>query len=314
MAVIPPPGDQDAALRARRLERPETAVKRLDENPARQPGRLMKRVARRLLWATPVWPLLRPRRFHAFCVGPAKTGTVSVKAMFAARYRAGHEAAFREVVELVVSRLEGKVSLRSVGRRLRLRDRRLRLEMDSFNQLGLLADILSQRFPRAKFILTVRQPASWLRSILNQHLNVDVSQRAPERRLRELLFHPGGVSYGRGDNFLQQRGLFPLDGYLRAWADHYARVLEAVPAERLLVVQTDQLAQSGPVLARFLGIPESSIDTAHSHMHRCPYDHGVFEALDPEYLREKVSEHCSAVAARLDRLAGVGVLPSHYRE
>lgn len=259
--------------------------------------------AKRLLRATPLWPLLRPRRFHAFCVGPAKSGTVSVKAMFAARYRAGHEAAFREVVELAILHLEGRGSYRLARKRLRIRDRRLRLEMDSFNQLGLLADVLAVEFPRAKFLLTLREPTSWLKSILNQHLNVDVSRRPLERRLRELLFHPPGVSYQPSEHSLQRLGLFPLDGYLRAWSAHYTRILQAVPLERLLVIRTDQLARSGPALARFLGIPEASIDMARNHMHRCPRDHRVFETLDPALVREKVAEHCLAVFARLDELA-----------
>lgn len=258
---------------------------------------------KRILRRTPLWPILRPRRFHAFCVGPAKSGTVSVKAMFATHYRSGHEVAFPEVVELVVRRLEGRLELRSARRQLRARDRQSRLEMDSFNQLGLLADILATEFPGAKFILTLRSPASWLKSILNQHLNVDVSRRPVERRLRELLFSPPGVFHGSGEELLRERGLYPLDGYLRGWSAHYRQVLDGVPARRLLVVRTERLAQSVPVLARFLGIPESSIDVARHHMHRCPYDHQVFDRLDPILVRDRLAEHCSAVLAQLDGLA-----------
>ena len=118
------------------------------------------------------------------------------------------------------------------------------------------------QFPQAKFLLTAREPRSWLRSmsLTNQHLNVRrFSNRQPERRLRELFFGPPNATYSRGEGELERLGLFPLDGYLGGWAAHYRRVLDAVPMERLLILRTEDLAISAGRLATFLSIPRESI-------------------------------------------------------
>lgn len=274
----------------------------------RRRGAVGSRSVKLLLKRSPLGVLLLPRRFHAYCVGPAKSGTVSVKAMFSTRYRSDHEATFLEVVEMAVARLEGRLSAADARRRLRRRDRELRLEMDSFNQLGVFVRELAAEFPRARFVLTVRQPRSWLRSILNQHLRVDLSNRPAERRLRELFFHPAGVSFSADEEKLERLGLFPVDGYLRGWSNHVERVLDGVPADRLLVVPTDELSSSSERLAAFLSIPPETIDTELSHMHRAPRDFGVFERLPEGLVEEAVHRCCSAVltriSARLEAQAG----------
>ena len=129
-----------------------------------------------------IYPLLRPRRFMMYCVGPAKSGTVSVEWNVLCKLprSAAGEAAFREIIVLAVDCLEGRLKKSAVLRQLRRRDRRLRLEVDSFNQLSVFVQEFVDQFPQAKFLLTAREPRSWLRSIINQHLNVDVSNRQPE--------------------------------------------------------------------------------------------------------------------------------------
>jgi len=246
--------------------------------------------------------VLLPRRFHAYCVGAAKSGTVSVSAMFSTKYRAAHEAQFYQIIELAILRLEGRLTTESAKNHLRRRDRELRLEMDSCNHLAFFAKELVEEFPEALFLLTVRQPRPWLESIINQHLRVDVTNRQPEKRFRELSFSPPGVNYTRGEEELERLGVFPLEGYLRAWSAHYERVLNAVPADRLLVIETEKLASSTERIERFLFIHPGTIDIKRSHQHRTPRDYGVINRLPAQLVEEKIALHCSPVLSRVRAL------------
>jgi hypothetical protein len=264
------------------------------------------RPLKRLVKASPVWPLLRPRRFQAYCVGPAKSGTTSIGGMFETRYRSGHELHLQEVIEMIVLRMAGRLSPEAAMRRLRKRDRELRLEMDSFNQLAFFAEDLASAFPGALFLLTVRDPRPWLNSIINQHLRVDVSKRPPERLLRQLLFMPPGVTYGPGEDELRRLGVFPLDGYLKAWSAHYRQVIEGVPSDRLLVIPTEALTTSVDRIAAFLSIPADTIDASRAHLHARPRDHGVMARLDPALVEDKVHSHCGEVLSRLASVVEAG--------
>jgi len=263
------------------------------------------RPIKRFVKWSPLWPILRPRRFQAYCVGPAKSGTVSVSGLFSRHFRSGHEVAFRQVVEMAVQRYEGGLTKAEAMRQLRKRDREFRLEMDSFNQLSVFAEELVEMFPQALFVLTVREPQAWLNSIINQHLRVDVSHRGPERRLRQLFFGTQGGTYSQGEEELERLGLFSLDGYLGAWSNHYERILERVPRERLLVVRTEALSTSRGRLAHFLSIPPEMIDNKRSHLHRCPQDHGVVSRIPQNLLEARVDELCGDVSSRLNVLADV---------
>ncbi len=146
----------------------------------------------RLVKSTPLWPVLRPRRIHAYCVGAPKSGTVSVYGMFASHFRSAHEAARPEVVDMMIERFEGRPATQADIDRLQKRDRSLRLEMDSFCMLAMFSEELATAFPTARFLLTFREPRQWLNSIMNQHLNVDVSRRPADGLLRQLLYRASG--------------------------------------------------------------------------------------------------------------------------
>lgn len=224
--------------------------------------------------------------------------------MFASHYRSAHEAARPEVVDMMIERFGGRPATQVDIDRLRKRDRSLRLEMDSFCMLAMFSAELAATFPTARFLLTVREPRPWLNSIMNQHLNVDVSQRPADGLLRQLLYRPPGSSYSSGEEELERRGLFPLDGYLGGWCTHYMWVLDAVPRGRLLVIRTEELGSSIGRVASFLGIPSGSIDRNRTHLHSAPRDHGVIGLLPPSLVEEKIAAHCTEVLSRVSALMG----------
>jgi len=257
------------------------------------------RSLKQLVKVSPLGALLRPRRFHAYCVGAPKSGTVSAWGMFSKRYRSAHEAMRAEVVEMMIDRFRGRLSTEEAVRRLRARDRKLRVEMDSFSLLAMFTEELAAAFRRALFVLTVREPRDWLNSIINQHLNVDVSNRPADRLLRQLLYLPTGAGYSRGEEELEQLGLFPVEGYLRGWSTHYRWVADVLPSERLLVLETQELSDSIARLASFLSIPVDGIDPGRTHLHRAPRDHGVVSRLPPSLVEEKVALHCEPLLSRI---------------
>ncbi len=56
-----------------------------------------------------------------------------------------------------------------------------------------------------------------------------------------------------------------VSSYLRWWVAWNESVLRAVPPDRLLVVRTEDLDGSAAVLARFAGVPESTVHPAHAN-------------------------------------------------
>ena len=209
-----------------------------------------------------------------------------------------------DILELACLKYDGKLTRQAAKRGLRRRDRKVRLEMDSFNHIAVFAEELVEEFPSARFILTVREPCSWLKSMINQHLRVDVSARPFAERLRHLFFSPPGVAFGRGEEELQRLGLFPIEGYLRGWSERYDHILDVVPRSRLLVIRTECLVESADQLAAFLSIPADSIDVSRSHLHSAPRDFGVFDRLPQDLVEDRVHAHCAATLERLDRFIG----------
>ena len=267
------------------------------------------RLLKRRIRHSPVFPLLRPRRLHLYCIGAPKTGTVSIANLFS-RYQSRHEAVLDVTMDALRAAHEGTASERQLMRMLRQHDRELYLEVESSYPMAVFAPLLVKLFPRARFLLTVRDPRSWLDSIINQHVNFPIhlppreTQRPIDlifRDLRTYLFGRFGEEFAPEEEVLREQQLFPLAGYLRGWARHNRSVLDAVPAHRLLVLRTEQLAEQVPRIAAFAGVPAESLDPDQSHSHRAPQKHGLLERIDPDFVAQQITRHCDASMRRLER-------------
>lgn len=247
-------------------------------------------------------PLRRPvafprrRRLRLFGVGPAKSGTHSLAGVFARDYRSAHEPEARAQVELTCDVLEGKATTADLRRYLRSRERRLRLEVNVAGWNGLVVEELVALSPRTRFVLTVRDPRSWLDSLVNHK----VLRAAPPHflRLRELIWG-GGRSHPPEEEVLARRGFYTLDGYLGDWARRHQRVLDAVPTDRLLVVPTTRIDDRLDELAEFAGVPLSTLDPTAGHGYPAAARFGLLDQLDPAYLEERIETICGALRDRL---------------
>ena len=248
----------------------------------------LRRLAREI---RAIVPVTRKRRVHAYGVGAAKTGTTSLARIFSTNFRAAHEPARVELVDMFERDEAGEVTRDDIVNFLRKRDRKLQLEMDSSAMNCRYAALTAELFPDAKFVLTVRDPYTRTDSLINHLLNNPPTGRVRERADR--IFRTDQYSHAPEEQLLKEKGLDTLDGILADYAQAIYSVLDAVPADRLLVVRTDRLRDSLPAISEFLGVPESMLDSGRSHSYKAKRKYGVLWSLDHEFVDRKVHEHCA---------------------
>lgn len=259
---------------------------------------LARAVRDEVLGARPAF-LLPPRRFHAYCIGTAKSGTHSIASVFEGTYRSAHEPdalGLLAHVKDAVSQPNGEQRLRHY---VRVTDRRLWLEMNSSHVNYHILPYLLEQAPDARYVLTIRDCFSWLESTLNQH--VARSSSLPWHWLREYRFGRGGAPHPIQERALERRSLFTLDGYFSYWAKQNEDVLRDVPPDRLLVIRTKEIGTSLDALASFVGVPASTLDSRKSHSFKTERSEIITSALaeiDPQYLCAKAEQYCAPLMER----------------
>jgi sulfotransferase family protein len=242
-------------------------------------------------------PFARARRFDLCCCGLSKTGTHSMAGLFAS-YRSEHHPDAPTRLELAMRYLKGEIGAAVAQETLARRDRLLGLEMESSSLAGALIEPLVAACPEKKFILTIRDVYSWCDSWLDHNIN---EPPAPSSlfgafdlvRLRVRDFPPT-----KHDAPLVARGFPSLACYFQLWASHNARVLDAVPASRLLVVKTAEIRDRIPDVARWAGVPPETLRADRSWLFAAPKKHGLLGALDASYVRDTAHRHCGALMER----------------
>ena len=235
------------------------------------------------------------RRFQAMCVGTAKSGTHSMAGIFGREYSAAHEPEHRVMIDAILARQDGEVSREQLGEMLLERDRRLDLEMDSSQLNGHLIDLLVELFPEAKFVLTIRDVYSFVNSAIDHHVAHGGGSEV-WRRINRVKF--GGFEHGRYDGPLGEVGAFPLAGYLSYWVRHNQGVLDLVPAERLLVVRTNEIGESFPSIADFVGIEADTLDVGRAHEYPAVRKLNLLGRLDSAFVEECVKKTCGGLMGK----------------
>lgn len=233
------------------------------------------------------FPKLYRRKLHAYCIGAAKTGTTSVASMFEPALRSAHEQSIRQFNHELIKYLEGQIDAETMAQFLVARDRQFNLDIESSHPMGYVSDLLAKEFPDAKFIITIREPLSWLRSRLNFHHRVD----PPDwQEYRHYFWTSRQRQYNEQENTLEKYGICSLDIYLSQYADHYHRVLSAIPKERYLIVRTHELASSIQRIADFVGVDPKIIRSSHSNRE----DNKIrpLEEMDERYVKATIWNHC----------------------
>ncbi|GET35394.1 sulfotransferase [Microseira wollei] len=239
------------------------------------------------------------RRFRAYCVGIAKTGTNSMADLFG-RYRSGHEFMFQETVAQIAAWQEGMISPESFKAYILYRDRQGDLEMDSATFNHNYLHILIQEFSEAKFIFTVRDCYSWLNSLLNMSWRSGNS--IPDWMFKYGKFFIGyEVNRSAVSSVEAMLEELPnaLEGLLSYWQKSNQRILDLLPPERSLIVPTHKLSQSLEQIANLVGVtPESLVEEA-KHSNQAPPGYDWLKYIDQDLLEERCSFYCGSLMERL---------------
>jgi hypothetical protein len=226
----------------------------------------------------------------AFCVGQAKSGTASVCGLLATRYRAAHEPERQQLLDLILREARAELDRGAVDARLIGRDRRLNLEYDIAWANQFIIGHLLVLFPNARFIVLVRDPYTWLHSIIG-HLR---SREIPldVRSFLDWWFKPERYPHTRHDRALKTCGVYSIEAFLNAWNQHVNSCARALPSERRLVVRTHELNQSYSRLAAFLQIPLESLDAKSGHLNRSTWSGRLDSLVEQSFLNDMVAKVC----------------------
>jgi hypothetical protein len=249
--------------------------------------------------------LIHPRKTHIFGVGTGKSGTHTLAEIWGEQFRTAHEPESEYQLGLFLQWNSGQLTDKALIRHLVALDKKLWLEINSSAVNFLFLDFLKETFRHSKFILTIRDPYHWLDSIINHQLTHPCSVNW--QKMREIRFRPDLYTHPNEEAILKERHLYTLDGYLSYWSYHNKRVLETIPANRLLVVRTDQINQKIDELACFTGIKaiHSMKPTTHSFPAKAKL--GILSKIDQDYLNSRINRHCGDMLQRyFPDIAGIG--------
>jgi hypothetical protein len=245
------------------------------------------------------------RRFRAFGVGPGKTGTHSLAAIFDDCYRSVHEPDVAGLIPLVLRYGRGgEAAERDLAAYLRDFDRTRRLEMNSSLLNTQCAGLLARAFPDARFILLVRDCFTWANSAINQNEDDwgrrDAGLWPPHWRDWHAweFGDPKTHAYAPEEAGLRERGHAPVRAFFALWARYYRTVLANVPAERLLVIRTVELGQRLGEIAAFVGLHRSTLDATDAFTFRTRKDHALLTTIPAAFVNRAAEEHCGDLMAR----------------
>jgi hypothetical protein len=238
----------------------------------------------------PVVGRLFPRRFHLFCIGTAKSGTHSVASIFQSNFRSRHEPYSEKAIHSILKYENGSITQSDLARFVITREKLLHLEVNSSQLNFFFLDILIKHFPQAKFIFTIREPYSWLSSYINHQLGrKQVSNNW--QAFRDLRFKNNLYTFSLEEEVLKENNLYPIDSYLSYWAEHNRKVINTVPTERLLILQTNQISNQLDKIAHFVNIHPNLLQKRAAHSYKAVKKFNILDKIDSQFLAEKISHH-----------------------
>ncbi|HYG67897.1 MAG TPA: exostosin family protein, partial [Anaeromyxobacteraceae bacterium] len=164
------------------------------------------------------------RRLHVYGVGAPKSGTHSVANLFAPAYRSEHEPHSALTIVHLLRLFEGRYSEAAVERLLRARDRWMGLDVEAAHYMHHVVGELVRVFPEARFVLTIRDPYTWLTSAVNQSIH-NYRNPHPARAvwlaLSDYRYGRYGFTYSPEEAALRaHKGVYPIGSYLDYWTAH----------------------------------------------------------------------------------------------
>ena len=186
-----------------------------------------------------------------FIIGLPRSGTHTISQLFS-KDIAIHEPLPLITISTLLRWLHGKTSQNVISQFIHSRQLLHARKIEASHFMHYFCKEISDHFEHAKFILTVREPKSWLYSEVNQNFIINRrSRKTIWRQLEEYRYGHYGFSPEKWDGGLIDKQLWPARAYLSYWRDHIAFVLEHVPAERLLILDVSQISESTNLIEDF---------------------------------------------------------------
>lgn len=222
-----------------------------------------------------------------FCVGLVKSGTHSIADMLAGSCRSEHEPDPYPLLEMIPRVRAGELSTGRLGPLFLERRRRLRLQFESSHLLGSFTPHLVEIFPRARFVLLVRDCRSWIDSMINDQVNMQGwDGYAPWCAMYDAYLDKANCMFPEQESILEELDLYPLSNYVAYWHSEVKAITSCVPAERLLTVRTEELSSRLSEIAEFFGVPAGALSPQHSY--KSWRKHGVLDRIDPGYVNRVI--------------------------
>jgi hypothetical protein len=197
---------------------------------------------------------------------------------------------------MILRETRGEVDEPAFNSYLTERDRRLNLEYDiAWANQFIMAHLLTA-FPNAKFVVLVRDPYTWLQSIVGHLISRDIPPDV--RSFLDWWFRPERYPHTQQDHALEVRGIYSVAAFLHAWNRHIDSCTRVLPLERRLVLRTHEIGRSYSQLAEFLQIPLASLDPQSGHLNRSTWAGRLDSLLNVTYVAEMIGRICGDNMAR----------------
>ena len=235
--------------------------------------------------------LLRQRRLDVCCCGLSKTGTHSLAGLFE-NYRNQHHPDVTIRIPLSIATLNSNVDMAHASKVLKQRDRKMWLEMESSTLAGILIEPLLQACPEKKFILSIRDVYSWCDSWIDHNINNPPHPSSRFAALDRIRLRGREFPSTKYDTPLVELGFPSLASYFQLWASHNARVLKAVPPERLFVIKTGEIIERMNEVACWVGVEPAMLRADRGWLASTPIKHGILGTMDPSYVQDTAMLFC----------------------
>ena len=238
-----------------------------------------------------------PLRLYNLGIG--KTGTTSISGILR-NYNAVHEHRFNEVVPKIID-WENNIITRDdfVEYIVAKEERRKFPVVDSSGFIHYYADILLEKFPDAKFILTTRDVESWFISDINNLFNhyeglqstwrkglfdIRINNKYP---IFKELYKKSEIKNHLIETLLNTD---MIKDFLRYYYDSNLKIINLIPEDKLLIINTNNISRSIKDIATFCEIPESELLIKHSRRNMTKHNLDYFNCLDNSDVKNKFDE------------------------
>lgn len=224
-----------------------------------------------------------------------RSGTTTLRWVFG-QYRAGHEYDCARVVPLAAQAWNGMVGPSRARWEMRRRALRFGLEVDSAGFLTPFVPQLRDLYPRAQFVVLIRDCFSWLESRVDHWDWARDPTREPYwSAYQDAMFASSAAPPATAaDAPLVDRGIPPVGAFLQRWASTYSGLLAAAPADRTLVLRTEAIDDARDALAAFCRVDRSTLEVP-GRVNTSQQRKGIVGDVAVDHVRAEADRFCAPV-------------------